>query len=297
MAKLLISGDWHLTMNKPVNRTDNYFETMLGKLRWIAKIYHDNKCMALLQPGDFFDSYKANDFTKQHLIRHFNVSDMDIYTTYGQHDLRFHSADRRNTPLSVLQAAGTVAIPEPVISPWSDLKIYAAGWGDDTPKPVQARINVLITHKMFIDNNKVWEGQESFTRALPFLKEHDFRLVVSGDNHKSFTVSYKDKLLINCGSLMRSNIDQAEHQPCIYIYDTDTYEAVKYLIPVKPFHEVMNMEDAVKEKMKNEELKAFVSELKTEELLDIDFAKNLAEYIAANKVESGVTAVINEALV
>ena len=48
--------------------------------------------------------------------------------------------------------------------------------------------------------------------------------MVSGDNHQSFVEKYKDQLLVNPGSIMRSTIAQFDHKPKIYLWSSEDNE-------------------------------------------------------------------------
>ena len=93
---------------------------------------------------------------------------------------------------------------------------------------------------------------------------------------------------------MRSKIDQKDHKPCIYIYDTETEKAEQFFIPVKPFEEVMDVAKAEKEKEKNMELETFIESLKGDvEIEGVDFKRNLANHISKNNVSSDIKNMIN----
>ena len=99
--KLLVMGDQHIDNSTIKTRKDNVLAACADKLGQIFQIAKSHKVEAILQPGDFFESHKANDFLKQWTIN-FLKSDManiPVYTVFGQHDLRFHSSNTNNTPL------------------------------------------------------------------------------------------------------------------------------------------------------------------------------------------------------
>ena len=88
------------------------------------------------------------------------------------------------------------------------------------------------------------------------------------------------KLLINCGSLLRTRIDQDQHRPCVYIYNTDPQEGESvveqvYLI-VDDFENVIRIEEAKKIKAENERLKDFVDALTVDtQLTGINYKRNI----------------------
>lgn len=291
--RLLITGDWHVRHTKPERRIDDYWRTVRIKINYILDLAVKERCDLILQPGDFFDSHKANDLLKRYMIKRLIKTNIKVITVFGQHDLRYHSSEIRNTPLSVLQAA-EVAYIAPNWDPmdFGDVHIWGASWYDDIPKEVHSKnvYNILVMHKMVIENEKLWDGQEGQKFGNILLKTLPFDLIVSGDNHLSFLIATNTKRLVNCGSLLRSNIDQINHAPVVYVYDTQklgvepTIE--KHLIPIEPFEQVFNMEKVEAEKQKDKKMEAFVDRLTGEaELEGLDFVKNIYTFVQKNKKE------------
>jgi exonuclease SbcD len=306
--KFLITGDWHLDTYSPRNRTDNYFESQFEKVKWIFELAQAEGCDFILQPGDMFNSHKASDFLKQHYINYLIVEKeylaTELCTIFGQHDLRFHSSDKKNTPLAVLNSAGAlrlIANDEPYACEYDKQRIfiYGCNWGEEIP-PVDDRegVHVLLIHKLVVEDIEGWERHYISTENMFRFSDHD--IIVCGDNHLSFMAEKFDeigqtRLLFNCGSLMRSRIDQAKHEPKVYIVDICDLQYEEHKIPVKPIEEVMNVEKAEQEKERNEQLEAFVSKLTGDVNIEgLDFLRNLETYIAENEVESPVKDFINE---
>ena len=265
----------------------------IGQIFQIAKSYG---CEAILQPGDFFESHKANDFLKQFIINflHSDMAGIPIYTVFGQHDLRYHSSNVLNTPLKVLEASKVIHLldKEPMTA-GPDVDIYGASWNEDIPEPEGSRIDILVCHKMIVDE-KIWHGQEGHTYAKSLLIKSKFDLIVSGDNHKTFIVhsgpgsSIGKKLLINCGSLLRTRIDQDDHKPCVFIYNTAPNKGEPVLeqvfLIIDKFKNVIRYEEAKKIKEENEKLVEFVDALNVDtQLTGINYKRNVYEFITENK--------------
>jgi DNA repair exonuclease SbcCD nuclease subunit len=297
--KFLITGDWHIDKDKIKTRQDDVLATCtdkIGQIFQIAKSYH---CKAILQPGDFFESHKANDFLKQFVINFLKsgMANIPVYTVFGQHDLRYHSSNINNTPLKVLESAGVVSFlgDRPLIYPQDGVNIYGASWFEDVPEILEEMrgVNILVLHKMIVDD-KIWEGQEDHTYGKILLTKTKYDLIVSGDNHKHFIMhsgqgsSIGKRLLINCGSMLRTRIDQGEHRPCVYVYDTNpgkgepVIEQV-YLV-VQDFDKVIKVEEATRLKAENEKLTEFVDALSVDaHLTGINYKRNVYDYKQKNK--------------
>ena len=293
--KLLITGDWHLRQTTPNRRVDDYWKTVQRKINFILDLAVKEKCDLILQPGDFFDSHKANDFLKRYVIKRLKKIGIKIITVFGQHDLRYHSSEVKNTPLAVLNSAEVIYLAE--FNPLEfDIKhgefdwihIYGASWYEEIPKHILATnpFSILIAHKMVIQNKKMWQGQEDYSLGNILLRTHPFNLMVFGDNHNSFVITKGNRRLINCGSLLRSSIDQINHVPIVYTYDIMDDEFKEFPIPIEPFEQVFDMAKVSAEKERNEKMEAFVDRLTGEaELEGLDFVKNMHSFVEKNKEE------------
>jgi len=258
--KLLLTGDWHLTDKAPEKRVDNYTEIQYNKIKYILDIAKKEKVAYVLQPGDFFESHKASNYLIQQYIDLFKSYNIQILGCFGQHCLRYHSANVFDTPSAILQSAGVLTLIHekflkndfPKILN-DNVHIYGASWNEPTPKiQDESKFNVLLVHRMIIKNKKLWKAQEQYQTALSLLKEDNFNLVVSGDNHSSFVVAGDSQVLFNCGSLMRSTVAQTQHKPVVYIFNTETLKYSTHLIPIE--ENVFNLDELTVEKEKNEEL-------------------------------------------
>jgi len=287
--RFAIVGDIHLTDKQPKNRKDLYSSSQRAKIVYIIDTATQLGCDFILQPGDLFDHHTAPDKLKTAWIEYLKSTPIKVITVVGQHDLRYHTSPIENTPIGVLNASEVIKVLEdfPMICPGEDVYVYPAGWNQDVPEIQDPdATNILLTHRMII-NDKLWESQEEFTRANFLLRTTKFDLIVSGDNHQSFHYQADDRWLINCGSLMRKNIDQGDHKPCFWIYDTETRKAEQHFIPVAPFEEVYDIVTAKEEKDKNETLEALVKKLgesgNKEKVKGLNFKKNLVDKVNINK--------------
>jgi DNA repair exonuclease SbcCD nuclease subunit len=287
--KFLILGDLHITNKNPDNRLDAFPLTQRHKIDNIFDVAQEEGVKAILQPGDLFDHYHMPDIVKREWILYFREKGIPVLTIPGQHDMRYHSSNIENTPMGVLDASEAVRIlsntfPYVFIEKDYTVQIYGAGWNAEIPEIVDtSAINILLIHKLIVQE-KIWEGQKDPVKSKSFLFKNKFDLIVSGDNHQSFIETRQDRFLINCGSLMRSRIDQTTHRPCFYIYDAEKKEVKKHLILIEPFAKVLNVAVATKEKEDNKQLEAFVKGLSKEESIEgLDFTKNAEGYVKENK--------------
>jgi len=288
--KILIAGDLHLTDHKPENRIDDYENTCLNKLQFILNCAKKNNVKAIIFPGDIFDqpapSYSF--FTK--VVNIIKNTEIKIFVVPGQHDLKFRNI--QNTALLALQAS-LINFSINFKDNFNDIFIYSSGFGEKIPMPTNNKYNILIIHKMVIQE-KLWKKQTDYVEGNSFLKENNFSLIISGDNHKFFIENIEDRFLINCGSMLRSNTTQLEHIPKVVVFDTKTLEKEVIDIPIEEAEKVFAVDKILRDKEKNEKLDSFISGLSKQKTMELDFESNLNEYTKINLIDEAVKKIIKE---
>jgi DNA repair exonuclease SbcCD nuclease subunit len=286
--RFLSCPDIHLTEKRPQNRTDDYEATVLRKFRFILDTADENNCDVILQPGDLFDNPKPSYAFYSQIVSHLKGFDFSIFTIFGQHDLKYRNPEDTalwtlNISIDDLIVLSQKHDSEPIIFS-GKIGIQGCGWEEERPEPFPGKFNILLIHKMIVDD-KLWADQEHFEYANGFLRDHKFDLIVSGDNHQSFTkIARGGKTLINCGSMMRSTIAQIDHQPRVIIYDTETRAFENVFIPIEPAEDVFKMNKVETEKERNTNLEAFVSGLSEHKDMGLNFGDNLQAYVIENKL-------------
>ena len=285
--KILCKGDQHLRANKPKNRTDNFYEAQLKKHEFIFQYALENQIDLIIQPGDFFDSPKVPFFVLSDYIKLKRKYEFPAYipeiAVFAQHDLFFHSKkDSHSTPLGLFMQVGLVHEP-----PYKKegVHIYGASWEEQIPEIQDPDVcNVLVTHRMVIKDDLLWEGQSDFERASVLLRLHKFDLIVAGDNHQCFSHEYRGRFLVNAGSILRTSTNQHQHTPSFFVYDTEERSITKIMIP----HEenVFSLDLQEREKSVNSEVQVFIDEIQKKSYQDFSFRRNL--FIAMKEASQDV---------
>lgn len=299
MSRLLLTGDWHYTDKKPDSRIDNYQEALHNKIAQIFKVAEKEKVEWILQAGDLTDtpflSYATYIKLSSLLAIH---SNFPVVSVYGQHDLRYRN--KGNTPIDTLVHEGLLSIMYDQPSPMCpNVHIYGCSFGEQHPIIQDPNaFNILILHQLIVaSQERDWEKDQVLHSAL--LQNSKWNLLVTGDNHQSFIVSTggkKQRHLVNCGSLMRSTIDQVDHEPFFVIFDTDTRTYEKHFLKIKPWQEVFDLERKVKQEERNENLEIFSESLKEQKDMGLDYTANLIAYMQGNKVEKPVEDIVIECI-
>ena len=291
--KFLITGDWHITGDRPVNRIDQYEEAVFNKVEWLLSTAKINGCTAVLQPGDMTDKYSLADYLNRRYIMLFLKYGIDIITIPGQHDLRYHTNKIENTAFGVFNGAFTKLASETPIEFGDNIDIYGAAWGKEIPRIKNTDvINILLIHKMVIDKTKLWAEQKEYIMSKTLATQYGFDIIVAGDNHNEFLYDQGDEILFNCGSLMRSTSAQMNHRPVCYILDCNDLSYEKIFVPILDIDAVMRTEDIIVEKDLNDQLTSFVESFQQtaksrEDISGLDFVSNLERFMKDGVIEVG----------
>ena len=298
--KILACGDLHITKKTPENRLDDYYQTILDKFGFLLKTAKEEGVELILQPGDLFDSpsvtYDVTGTISKMILNTIDSSDVQAFLSIvGQHDIWFHNRDNINTPHYMLRSSESIQVPNPCYS-CKSVDVYGAPWESPIPEiETDSQFNVLLIHEMIVKNKKnlIWSGQEEYVESVNILRDHDFNLIISGDNHHGFTVKGKDKILINCGSMMRNTTSQADHKPFFCIIDTECpKEFITYHYPLRPFDDIMDMQKKDREADMNDKLTSFIEGLKKTDTADVDFQKIVKKLMDKEGVSDNTRTII-----
>jgi DNA repair exonuclease SbcCD nuclease subunit len=294
--KLLTTSDWHFTSACPESRKDNYPIVLENKIKFILAKSLEYKA-PILQAGDITDNALLSYLAYRRLLNLIKGR-ADIFTVYGQHDLLYRNLG--NTPIDALQDALADSfhiLTTGVFSLGHGVDLYGCSFEKQIPEIVDHdNFNILLIHRLIVDQH-LQEWEEKLPLANTMLNSTDFDLIISGDNHRGFIYSTggkKQRHLINCGSLMRSKIDQIHHKPFICIFDTEERTYEKIYIPIQDWAEVFDIESKVKEEQKNEMLDSFVKALAVpgHKKVGMNFRDNIHKFMEENNIEPAVRDVV-----
>jgi len=240
--KFVCSADWHTRLEAPKYRKDNYFQTMLEKIRWIVKFTNDENAILLIA-GDIFDSPKLGYAVTNAVSEELKKLDIAPVACFGNHDTTFHSQDLSNTPYGNL-------LVHKVIREGLNLdgvQIHSLGWEAKEPTPTKGKLNILLGHVSVFEDDVPFWCENGMTAKQAGRRYPGFDWYVFGDIHIPF---YKGKV-INPGSLTRSAISQVEYSPRIYLLNTNNEAVESVDIPIQPAEEVFDLDqkemDAVRD--------------------------------------------------
>ncbi len=260
----ILTSDWHIRPDQPVARTDDYIKALFGKLLFIfveAKTYG---CPILLA-GDL--GHRAGVRNWPFWLLHWcliNFPEVEIIAIPGQHDLPNHSLELINeSAVGVLYEGKAITLYSNIIEcnilRNFYLTVFPFGKSLSTTNSIK-RPNIAMTHQMVLEGKPLWPGQKA-PKAMELLKKYpQYDLILSGDNHNAFTAEYEGRHLVNPGSLMRSNADQVDHKPRIYLWYAETNEIECVYIPIEA--DVLSREHIKKNKQREDRYQSFVIQAK-----------------------------------
>lgn len=297
----IFCGDIHLRDTTPICRTDDYVAAMLRKLSWIKEVSENWFGVPLFIAGDVFHHWKPSPWLLSQVMNSFPEHE-GCYCIAGQHDLPQHAMNRiTEAGLETLARAERVSIsPEGLQHEIGGvLSVYGANFGQTPPckdpfPDFEGRKALMLHEMVYQDKSHLpYPGAPAEGRSKAVLKRYPWAdLIVCGDNHEPFTVTLGKRVLVNCGSMMRSSADQKNHKPSIWAYDPGSNEVERVYIPIEKG--VVSREHIEKREERDEKMEAFVSRVQQDYEVGLSFRRNLKQHIAANTISSGVKEILKE---
>jgi len=284
-ADAILISDIHLRETVPVCRTDDFLDVQWKKLRFVKKLQAKHECPVLCG-GDLFHHWKPS---PELISKTIHNLPKQFYTVYGQHDLPQHSLELAyKSGIYTLEKAKAVEV------------LRGFHWGmqpDGETDSLGIDINgksIAIWHRFTYKGKEPWLGcNEPAARKL--LKKYpQFDLILTGDNHVTFTEEYQGRLLVNPGSLFRTTASQVDHKPCMFLWYASTNTVEQVFLPIA--EGVISREHIEKIEERDNRIDAFVSSLNTEFGTELSFEKNLELFYQQNRIRGKVKQIIIESL-
>lgn len=119
------------------------------------------------------------------------------------------------------------------------------------------------------------------------------KTIVTGDNHKPFVVRHKGRVLVNCGSMMRTTVDQADYQPVFWLWTMQRNRLQQVRIEVD--HAAVTEDEKVMQQSESS-FTSFLREVEDVESLGVSFEDNMKQFIQSTPQPQGVSRLIWEAI-
>lgn len=292
IADAILTADLHLTAKIPISRTDDYVKAQENKLRFLSDLSQEHNC-PILCAGDIFDHWNAGPGLCSWAFHNLPGG---IVAIPGNHDLPLHSLTHyEKSALYLLEAVGKITVLKGDQINIGCLRIIGIPYGVKNLHLIEGRRTnqrrrILLLHELVIQNTESpIPGGYTAAKILEMYGK-DFDLIVTGDNHQSFTVKTKKSLLVNPGSMMRITADQADFRPRCYLYYAEDNSVVPVEFPIQK--EVHNRDHLIGKKEREERIAAYIERMKTDWDVGVSFRGNLEAFFKENSVPRKVREII-----
>lgn len=277
----ILTSDWHLREDTPACFTGDFQKEQWDAVDFVKKLQEKYGC-PVIHAGDLFHHWKPSPWLLSYTI---TFLPKQFFTIYGQHDLPQHNWElREKSGIHVLSLAGA-------------LTIFAFGHygqeftGDGT---LGASGNIIsVWHHLTYITKPYPEATGGMAEGI-LRKYSNLDLLVTGDNHTSFTVEYKGRRLVNPGNLTRQTADQIEYKPRVALWYAEDNSIAWVYIPIK--EGVITREYIDKSKNRDERIDAFISSLNTDWKGSVSFEDNLELFFQKNKTKESIKQIIYKSL-
>jgi len=290
----ILTADWHIREDQPVCRTDVFWDTQWKKIDFIASLQRQYQC-PIIHAGDLFDHWKPSPMLLSKTMQH--IPD-DFYTIYGNHDLPQHNLELAyKTGIHVLERAGFLRVIKESEN-FDKFCMYGAHWLQEVPvtalESQYSKIpTILVWHTMTWQGKEPWHGCADPASKQLLKKHSEYNLILTGHNHKTFIETHEGRVLLNPGSIFRANADQDEHQPCVWLWYTDSNTVEPVYIPTTDCISRTHLE--VKQERDNR-IEAFINTLNTDWTPELSFEQNMEVFRKANNVPEEVMQLVYESI-
>jgi hypothetical protein len=307
----ILSSDWHLRLDTPLCRTDDYLEAQMRKIKFIKSLSDDHGGIPVIMAGDLFNKWWIGPAKESKEFIADLIKELPwIIMVPGQHDLPYHNLELLpKSGLAILEAAGIVDIlinqlsilgQQPTHRLPGKIPIditgfpYGVKYCDLKTRAKGIRTICVMHHLVMADKEKAWPGaeEERASKLLKKLKGYD--VILTGDNPKQFVLEKDKRLLVNPGSMMRMKSDQEDHIPAVYLWwaESNTIEAR----PLPMEEGVISQEHIETEEKREERISAFVTRLSDDVEVGLSFRENLEVHMKKNKTKKSPKELVWRAL-
>lgn len=278
----IFCGDLHLRETTPRARKDDFLATQFRKLQWLDDLATEHGC-AIICAGDVLHNWRISPGFISELMLRLPA----MYTVLGNHDLPLHNLSRCYesgvSPLVLAKILGCGSFGSNSASlPTGDCAPCMCDYGVTPPEFPPTPYSLLVTHTFVYKGRSPWPGCTAPNDKEMMEKYKNWRTILTGDNHKTFVTRKDDgsQLLVNCGSFLRMNIDQKDHKPCVFLWNSEENTATPVYVPIEEDVFVDAPIEISSEEVSTQ-LKEFVNQLSAQNV-GVSFSDNIQRGLDAS---------------
>jgi len=272
----ILCSDFHLREDTPICFTGDFQKEQWDAVEFVQHLQTQYKC-PIFHAGDLFHHWKPSPSLISQALWFLPE---DFNTIYGQHDLPQHNMELKNkSGLNTLAVAARLWV----------LKNCHFGQEPYEPSMTIKNKTILVWHHLTYIKKPFPEAKEGNAKAI-LRKYPQFDLIVTGDNHTSFTVEYQGRRLVNPGNLTRQSAAQIDYQPRIALWYTED-NSIKWInLPMQK--NVISREHIKDKEERNERIEAFIKKLTDDWEAELSFEDNLEIFFKQDKTPDSIRQII-----
>jgi len=294
----ILTSDIHLRDTTPECRTDDFMKAQTKKHAFLRELQEKHN-VPVLNAGDLFHHWKPRPFLIGYALRNLAHG---IISIPGQHDLPAHSLERiEESGIHVLAEAEAIKLLSPDRSLTTEISGYKYNsdvigfpWGIELTgiKREKDVMKIALVHHLVYQGKPPFPGAENCGgTAKQIIKQMTgFDLILTGDNHQTFTERVGNTLLVNPGSFMRTTAAQMDHKPCVFLWDAKTNDIEQVFLPIDK--NAVSREHIDSAADRDERIDAFVERLSHDCEMSLSFEDNMRSFLAKNKTHKAVQQLI-----
>jgi len=300
MSKFLVFSDGHAQGINSKNRLGNYFADWLIKFDELLSIAKQNKCEAIIDAGDLFESDKPSYSIIDQIADRVEKNGIPIYSLFGNHAMSYGNIkNSENTGLAHLQKRSKFFKYLNLLE-GKDWHIQGYDYYFDVENDLKKQgirsivnvgikkstWNVAIVHAL-VTPNKFFENS-SYVQ-IKDIPTYETNLIICAHYHHPFIKKIKDTTFVNIGCFGRLAINEAKIEPSVLLLDTEkrSYEIIK-LKSAKRGNEIFDLSKYEELKGQEKSIQEFLDSLKSVDLQSMDLSQQIVKIGNENKVEQKV---------
>ena len=298
--KFVYTQDIHLKKKNPVNRVDNYFESVITKLEEVCQIYQKQKCDLWIDGGDLLEiplvSYGLiDDFID--LLEKYNVK---MKLLFGNHSMVAANVENSSTTslAHILRRSKNIEILNEIETEDEIIKGYDYYFGieddinenglicEESKKTKIGIVHALITEKPFF-------AHIPHCVVGKFKTNYDYLLIAH--NHKAWKTKEIDGTKrINIGCLGRRKTDERTIEPSCLIYETGKPIIIQKLKTAKIGSELFDLTKHEEKKEFSQSIDGFVEMINDVKFKQMDTMNAIQMVAKENKIDKDIVNCIVE---
>lgn len=250
--KLLIIGDLHLRYTPPINRTNEFYNDLLNKIKEIKQIQLDNNIEDenVICLGDVFDNFVV-DYAEKII---YDVGPYIKGWTFliGNHDCKEENGDTRGTTFGILQKLNIIKV-KPIITKDNHILVFFNYYNrnqiykyDFNFKEIIDVTKIAFIHDYIVPNKIAKKYNVEDIVTCENMKT-DFDYIFCGHYHYSYDITHNNTRFINPGALLRKTIDKDDmkRKVKVILYNSDSEEKIKdiYLKSCRNYKDVFKIDE------------------------------------------------------